>query len=126
MINLNNRTLYGKEVLGKIKGFKNFLETTKKAELETLVMKNPTYFYDILPFTYVLDISDTWINQFEGLTYEKPQWFIGSSQFNFATYNRFINASIARKRRDRSSGGFHGGHNGKSTGLGSSGGGRSW
>ena len=49
---------YGNELLGKIKGFRDFLDTAEKPKLEELVMQNPVYFYNILPFTYVLDVSD--------------------------------------------------------------------
>lgn len=55
---LQKRTKYGNEILGKLRGFKNFLETVKKEKLESLVMENPNYFYDILPYTYVLGVSD--------------------------------------------------------------------
>ena len=55
-------------MLGKIKGFKNFLATAEKDRLESLVNQNPTYFYDILPFMYVLGISNKWIEQIEDIT----------------------------------------------------------
>lgn len=66
--NLSKRTKYGLEMLGKIKGFKNFLSTAEKDRLESLVNQNPTYFYDILPFMYVLGISNKWIEQIEDIT----------------------------------------------------------
>ena len=59
------RTDHANKVLGKINGFKRFLKVAEKSKLEALVMDNPTYFYDILPYTYVLDVSDKWINKFE-------------------------------------------------------------
>ena len=62
------RTKYGNEILGKIKGFKKFLETAEKPRLEAMVMENPTYFYDILPYTYVLGVSDKWIKKFETIS----------------------------------------------------------
>ena len=55
---MKKRTEYGIKILGRIKGFKNFLETAEKEKLEEMVEKNPTYFYDILPYTYVLGISN--------------------------------------------------------------------
>lgn len=45
------RSAYGNELLGKIKGFKNFLELAEKPKLEELVMQDPAYFYNILPYT---------------------------------------------------------------------------
>ena len=62
---LPKRTPYGNEMLGKLRGFKRFLETAEKQKLEQMVMQHPTYFYDILPYTYVLGISDKWIKKFE-------------------------------------------------------------
>jgi hypothetical protein len=53
------RTSYGNEMLGKIKGLKKFFVTTEKDKLEELVMKDPAYFYNILPYTYVLGIYIT-------------------------------------------------------------------
>ena len=41
-----------------------FIETAEKQKLESMVMDNPTYFYDILPFTYALGVSDKWIEKF--------------------------------------------------------------
>ena len=33
--------------------------------LESQLEKNPNYFYDILPYTYVLGISKEWIAKFQ-------------------------------------------------------------
>lgn len=58
------RTPYGTQIFGRVLGFKRFLLTAEKNRLEALVMDNPTYFYDILPYTYVLGVSDKWIEKF--------------------------------------------------------------
>ena len=44
------RTPFGNEMLGKILGFRRFLETAEKTRLESLVEQNPEYFYNILPY----------------------------------------------------------------------------
>ena len=72
---LPKRNAYGREMLGKIKGFKNFLVTAEKDRLEAMVMQNPTYFYDILPFTYVLGVSDKWISKFENIAMKAPDCY---------------------------------------------------
>ena len=124
------RTSYGNEILGKIKGFKHFLEIAKKEELEAEVQKNPNYFYDILPYTYVLGVSDKWINKFEGITMEAPDWYSGAT-FTVATFGTFMNiamvsASTAMTSHpsSSSSGGSSGG--GSSGGGSGGGGGGSW
>ena len=41
---MDKRTKYRNEMLGKIKGFRNFLKTAEKDKLETLVNQDPAYF----------------------------------------------------------------------------------
>lgn len=125
------RTKYGNEMLGKIKGFKKFLETAEKQKLEAMVMENPTYFYDILPFAYVLDVSDKWIKKFEIISLQAPNWYDGYSSFNTISFGNFINSTMssatnamASSPSSNSSGGSSGGRSsGGGSGGGSSGGG---
>ena len=125
------RTKYGNEMLGKIKGFKKFLETAEKQKLEAMVMENPTYFYDILPFAYVLDVSDKWIKKFEVISLQAPNWYDGYSSFNTTSFGNFINSTMssatnamASSPSSNSSGGSSGG--GSSGGGSGGGGGGSW
>lgn len=68
---MKRRTKYGQEIVARIKGFKEFLEKAEKPKLEQMVMENPSYFYDILPYTYVLNISKKWISKFENIQMPK-------------------------------------------------------
>ena len=123
------RTDHANKVLGKINGFKRFLKVAEKSKLEALVMDNPTYFYDILPYTYVLDVSDKWINKFETINMQSPDWYQShtTSTFNIYSFNQSINNTMkvatSSMTGDRSSGGSSGGFSGGSSGGGSSGGG---
>lgn len=62
---MSRKTSYGEIIIAKILGFKDYLETAEKNKLDALVEDNPDYFYDILPYTYVLGISKKWISTFE-------------------------------------------------------------
>lgn len=121
------RTPYGNEMLGKIKGFKNFLETAEKERLETLVLEKPTYFYDILPYTYVLGVSDKWIKKFESITTVPPSWYDSPSAFDMATFGTFMYSTMASANHamtsSPSSGDGSSSSSGGSSGGGSSGGG---
>ena len=128
--NLSKRTPYGKEILGKIKGFKNFLETAEKDKLEAMVMQNPTYFYDILPYTYVLGVSDKWIKKFENISIQAPNWYDEPTAFDIVRFETFINSTMnsaqsvmssspSNDSSSSSGGGFSGGGSG-------GGGGSSW
>ena len=123
------RTPYGLELLGKIKGFKTYLETVEKDKLEAMVMQNPNYFYDILPYTYILGVSDKWIKKFETITMQAPNWYVGTRPFSVVTFGTFMNtamtsANTAMSSSPSSSSGSSGG--GSSGGGSGGGGGGSW
>ena len=71
-------------MLGKIRGFKRFLETAEKNQLEKLVERNPEYFYNMLPYTYALDVSKIWMEQFETIAFKEPDWYEANE--NFSTF----------------------------------------
>lgn len=122
---LPKRTKYGNEILGKIRGFKNFLETVEKDKLEALVEEQPTYFYDILPYTYVLGISDKWIKKFESISIVPPTWYVGNGDFNLNSFSSFIDDTMSSAESSMSSSpsSSSNGSSGGSSGGGSSGGG---
>lgn len=126
----SRRTELGNVLYGKIKGFKNFLETVEKDKLNALVEENPNYFYDILPYTYVFGISDKWIKKFESISLKAPEWYNSSSDFDNSSINKFMhstmnNVSKAMINRPVSSGYSSGSSSSSSSssGGGSSGGG---
>jgi len=119
---LPKRTLYGNTILGKIKGFKNFLETAEKDKLEQLVIENPTYFYDILPYTYVLGISSKWIKKFETIALYEPDWYDSPNGFDVVRFGTFVNHTMTRATSAMASSPNSGG-SGSSGGGGFSGGG---
>lgn len=67
--------MYGCELVGKIRGFRNFLDLAEKEKLEELVNENPEYFYDILPYAYSLNLSSKWIKKFESIAMMPPEWY---------------------------------------------------
>ena len=122
MIAMPKRNEYGNKVLGKIKGFKRFLETAEKQQLEMLVEESPEYFYKILPYTYALGVSDKWIKKFETIAFQKPNWYQSKCDFEINHFNSFMKSTMISATNamtaspyDRSSssgGGFSGGGSG--------------
>ena len=130
LLHSERRTDYGKTMLGKIRGFRNFLMSAEKDRLEALVADNPTYFYDILPYTYVLGVSDKWINKFESIAMQAPDWYVSSGDFSVRSFGDFMgsamnNASSAMSSSP-SSGGSGSSGGGSSGGGSGGGGGSSW
>lgn len=77
---MGRKTEYGEYISARIKGFRDFLVTAEKEKLESLVEQNPHYFYDILPYTYVLNISKKWINKFENI--KMPEVNMGNFDYS--------------------------------------------
>ncbi len=120
------RTPYGTEMLGKLKGLKTFLTVAEKDKLESLVMENPTYFYDILPYTYVLGVSDKWIKKFETISIQAPTWYDGMATFDVTSFGTFMDSTMTSAEKVMSSSPSSSGDgfsSGGSSGGGSSGGG---
>ena len=135
---VRKRSDKGVEILGKIKGFKTFLETAEKDRLEALVEENPSYFYDILPYAYVLGVSDKWTKKFESIAMEPPRWYYGYNPYSSMWAYSFMNGSFRDMNRimitppehNNSTGGFSGGSFGGGGGFSGGGfgggGGGSW
>ena len=100
----------------------------EKPRLEQLVMEDPEYFYNVLPYTYALGVSSKWMKKFEDIALEAPHWYYGYSSFSTHTFNSFMNStyssiSNAMSSSPSSSGGSGGGSSGGGSG---GGGGGSW
>ena len=62
---MERKTDYGEMIIAKVKGFKNYLDIAEKNQIEMLAEENANYFYDILPYAYVLNVSNKWIDKFD-------------------------------------------------------------
>lgn len=93
---MGKRTIEGAQILGKLKGFKNFLKVAEKEKLETLVLDDPSYFYNILPYTYVFGLSNKWIKKFESIAISPPDWYTSSNpdMFDIYVFNRFMDNTL--------------------------------
>lgn len=128
---LPKRSEYGRMILEKILGFRKFLETAEKERLEALLEENPNYFYNILPYAQVLNITDKWANRFEGIEVDKSPYYTGYTDLNSYTMMRIISTNmnsvsdtVGSHNTSSFDGGFSGGgFSGGGTGGGS---GSSW
>lgn len=93
IIIMPKRTVYGNKMLAKINGFKNYLINITPQEIDKRLKDNPNYFYDILPYTFVLGISNVWIKKFENAKMSKPEW-TSIKPFHFSSFSTFITHAI--------------------------------
>lgn len=78
----------GRILKGKLLGLKKFIKVAEKERLEKMVEENPQYFYKILPYAYLLGVSDVWVKQFEGIAVPPPLWAI-DSVYNIQNFEGF-------------------------------------
>jgi hypothetical protein len=74
---VQRKTDYYSILLGRIKGFKNFIKTAEMDRLRVLFDDDPEYFYHILPYAWVFGLSDKWAEKFEKLAAAAPSWYAG-------------------------------------------------
>lgn len=91
---VRRRTDEGAKIKQQIHGFKMFLETAEKEKLEQLVFEDPKYFYNILPYAYVLGVSDKWIKKFESIAVAPPQWYRGAYTYNNVMLWHFVDSTM--------------------------------
>ena len=128
IMHLPKRNQRGAEMLARIEGFRNFLMTAERSRLEMLVAEDPSYFYNIIPYAYVLGVSKKWMRQFEDIAITEPDWYMSDEPFSYRHFRSFMDNTVSNVSRTMtsspsSSSGGSGGSSGGSSGGGSSGGG---
>ena len=86
------RTKYGELITARVKGFKNYLLTAEKDQLEAQVENNPYYFFDILPYAYALHISKKWVQKFEKMDIKFPESATGVDYLDVGSFDNFTNS----------------------------------
>ena len=83
----------GAKKKGRALGFKDFIEKCEVSQIKTFAKKNPSLYYDVLPFAYVYGLADTWIKKFETLKFTPPSWLLtnDSTVTDFVIFNRTFN-----------------------------------
>ena len=126
------RTSYGKDILAQIEGFRNFMEVAEKERLEALLEDDPYYFYNTLPYAQVLGVTKKWIDKFDGISMNQPDYYdtyypmrdIYAINMLNSSLNNVTSTVSKSAYSPSSSDGFDGG--GFSGGGGGGGGGSSW
>ena len=90
------RTEKSAQWLGRILGLKRFIKSAELPRLEKLVYENPDYFYNILPYAYVMALSDKWAKNFNKIDIKAPEWYSSSTGdvlFNVWMFNSLMRNS---------------------------------
>lgn len=129
---IDKRTEYGIQLLGRIRGFRRYLADENREHMGSILEQDPEYYYKVLPYAYVLGVTDELANMCEGFRVQPPSWFFGPGigYFNLHSFNLFMNNTVATATSAMtstpSSSGSGGSGGGFSGGGGGGGGGGSW
>ena len=107
---------------GKMRGFKNFLLKAELPRIQVLFDDDPFYFAEILPYCYIMGISEKVQKRFAPLNIPVPEYM--SQGVNLNVICSSISRSNTAYAPRSSSGGGGGGHGGSSGGGGGGGGSR--
>lgn len=78
-------------LMGKIAGFKDFIEKAELDRIKVLAEENPQWFYTVLPYAYAFGLSNVWIKKFKDISMTKPDWYYGvDNSFNFYAFNKML------------------------------------
>ena len=125
-------TDYRVQMMGRLLGFKEFIETAEKDRLQQLQADDPQYFYKVLPYAMVFELSDKWDDLFKDIEVQKPDWYesstplMGYALTHNMVHNFYTTASNAISTISHSSDSGSSGGGGFSGGGGGGGGGGSW
>lgn len=75
MVRLNTSTPYRAELMCKLLGLKEYIQVAEKQQLEMMLNDDPQYFFRILPYAIVLEVSDVWAEHFRGIQMEEPEYY---------------------------------------------------
>ena len=125
-------TDYRVAMMGRLLGFREFIETAEQSRLETLQHDDPEYFYKVLPYAMVFGLSSKWADLFKNIRVEQPQWYQTASPLMGHDLTRNISHSFSSTAHSaittisHDSSSHSGGGGGFSGGGGGGGGGGSW
>ena len=81
-------------MLGKIRGYKRFLQVAEKDRMEMLAEQDPNYFYKNLAFAFALGVTTVYAKHFASLASQPPQWYVGPTYMYGSTGGVFDSVSM--------------------------------
>lgn len=88
------RTIYGNQKLYEIEQFRLELVGMNDELFEEKLKENGNYFYDMIPYTLIFDLSSWWFNKFSNKISEMPKWYSSSEKYSHEKLKEFIDTLI--------------------------------
>ena len=118
---------------GRLLGFRNFIKTAEYDRIKRMVGEDPEYYFKVMPYAMVFDMSNAWADKFANIQIERPAWYVSDMasdrMFSAMMFSEAMNTTTrswsSQFSNSPDSGGSSGG-GGFSGGGGGGGGGGAW
>ena len=67
-----------------------YLETITEKEIREKMEENPNFYFDMMPYTYVIDSFDIWIRKGDNIITTQPEWCSLQEEFKLKKFAQFI------------------------------------
>ena len=91
---LEQYTKLGRECLGKLRGLRQYIQVAEKDRMEAMANENPEIFYKVLPYAYVLGVSDVYLKKFADVPLQNPNWVTFSDGMTLWLVMMLLNRNI--------------------------------
>ena len=71
---MKSRTQRGARLYGQVLGFRQFIRDAEYDRLKLLSDQDPAYFFNIMPYAFVMGLSVRWAKKFKDLDIVQPDW----------------------------------------------------
>lgn len=71
---LERYTEKGRKLLGRVRGLRKFILIAEKNRIEMIAKEQPHLYFEILPYAYVLGVSDVYMQKFADMNLDVPEW----------------------------------------------------
>ena len=121
------------DLLGKIRGYKRFLQLAEKDRMEMLAEQDPEYYYKNLAYAFALGVTSVYASRFAALAVKPPEWYVSGTSMHSGSFDAgsfagsldSMMSSVSTSMTSSPSGGSGGGSF-SGGGGGGGGGGGSW
>ena len=88
------RTIYGSKQYAKIEGLKKLLNEGNTKDYDNIIEYNENYFYDIIPYTYLFDNREYYINKIAKYVNKTCDWFDTYEDFKYVRFNKVCDVLV--------------------------------
>ena len=81
-------------MLGEMYGFKSGLLSLSDISLKEKLQENPNYYFEMLPYVQLFDITEQWYRKGKTVISSYPSWYVTKEEFSLQNLFKFMKNMI--------------------------------